>query len=98
MSFHFRPWAGWALLCHVECFLAEVDRCHPCLLTEKIPYPFVGNVGREDRAVFGQELKLCEAGCGDYMLCPSPSPLSCYRGQYLFAINVHIFSLYFWSI
>jgi hypothetical protein len=45
------------------------------------PLPFGGSVCREDGAAFGQELRLCDAECGDSVSCPSPNFLSCYRGQ-----------------
>lgn len=69
-------------LCLVGCFLAEVDRCHPCLLTEQISYSFVGNVGREDCAYLGRNSDFCDAEYGDIVSCPSPNFLSCYRGQW----------------
>lgn len=80
----------WASVCHLifapglaglccdlwTVFLAEANRRHPCLLTEQTPYSFVGNMGREDRAVF----VVLSVGT----MCRVPSPTSylvCYRVQ-----------------
>lgn len=56
VKFHFCPWAGWALLLSCGGFFSQSGQVLSCLLTVQIPYLSMGNVGREDPALFRQEL------------------------------------------
>lgn len=78
VKFHFRLWAGWALVLSCGVFLAKVDRYHPvCPLFRFLT--FLWQCGqRRSCCIWGRSSDLVvQAGHGDN----APNLLSCYRGQ-----------------